>query len=826
MSKYEDAATLVDQVEGEPEPGASRLPLPERYEDRGVIGRGGHGEVRRAWDRMMQRDVAVKVLGWQSLSGDTSGTKRFSHEASITARLAHPGVVPVHERGTLSDGRPFFVMKEVKGRTLGQVISAVHQASSGRWGELGGWTLRRMIGALARVAETVGFAHGQGIVHRDLKPPNIMVGSFGEVFVMDWGIARVIDGDEWDPLTEDEATEVGPSPGGTLRTSTGDVVGTVAYMSPEQAQAKPSLIDARPDVYALGLILGEMLTGIAVNGGRPHHQLFGDILRGVTPELRIGSGGPPIPEELGSVFSRAVRLNPSERFVDGTHFGLALRRWLDGDARRAKASELVDSTSSLRATLDSLRSQEASLRAEARATLAELPPAAPEALKLPGWRAEDAADALQARLERLEGTLFDALRGALQHEPEHPEAHHKLAELYRERVVEAEMRRDDRQAARALVGLRRHDRGRFRSFIEGNGTVSLETVPRGAVASISRVVEVDRRDVLQPFMQLGPTPSEAELPAGSYVMEVRMEGYHPVTYPVRIDRDGHWDSAPSPFGDRGPLVLPLLGDLAIDDVFVAGGWSPLGGDDEAPEGLPGVTPWIPSFVMKRFACTNEEYIEFLDELVAAGQGAEAAERLPRRVIAGRDEPLFELVGSRHRICAGPALGESSLRSPVTSVSLEDAWAYASWRSARDGVRWRLPMEAEWEKAARGVDRRPYVWGRRFELTWANVAGSRPHPSVEAVDVTRRDISPYGVVGLSGNLREWCADPYRDSGSVGDGQSLEPMFGWAGDNAGLYCVRGSTFFTRSAPARVCARFAATPGERIVNVGFRLVRSYPP
>ena len=167
---------------------ASTDSLPDRYQDLGAIGRGGHGEVRRAWDSLMERNVAIKILAWDHVDeADPSGLTRFLHEARTTARLAHPGVVPVHERGVLEDGRPYFVMKEVVGRTFDQVIRPVHTVSDDEWREAEGWSLRRLVEALARVAETVAFAHEQRVVHRDLKPANLMVGAHGEVLVMDWG---------------------------------------------------------------------------------------------------------------------------------------------------------------------------------------------------------------------------------------------------------------------------------------------------------------------------------------------------------------------------------------------------------------------------------------------------------------------------------------------------------------------------------------------------------------------------------------------------------------------------------------------------------------
>lgn len=193
--------------------------LGARYEVTGRLGRGGMGAVYAARDRTLGRDVAVKVLD-RAESGDEAAS-RLLDEAKILGTLEHPGIVPVHDAGTLPDGRVFYVMKLVRGARLGDALQS--PTSPGHRLDL-----------FLRVCDAVSFAHAQGIVHRDLKPENVMLGPFGEVLVMDWGVARILASDE-PPL----------------------IVGTPGFMAPEQARGAAA-IDARADVYALGALLETM----------------------------------------------------------------------------------------------------------------------------------------------------------------------------------------------------------------------------------------------------------------------------------------------------------------------------------------------------------------------------------------------------------------------------------------------------------------------------------------------------------------------------------------------------------------------------------------
>ena len=230
--------------------------LPEfsgtRYSLLQFLARGGMGTVYAAQDKTLNRRVAIKVL--DSSDPLSALEQRLMREARVLAQLEHPGIVPVHDAGTLADGRVFYVMKFVQGSRIDQFLNSVS-------------SLPERLRLFLRICETVSFAHSRGILHRDLKPSNVMVGAFGEVLVMDWGLAKILQPDSAgrfeetvgspEPLsaavTGDRETQI------TSATEDGVIMGTPGFMSPEQEQGKSSSLDARTDIFSLGKLLEAMV---------------------------------------------------------------------------------------------------------------------------------------------------------------------------------------------------------------------------------------------------------------------------------------------------------------------------------------------------------------------------------------------------------------------------------------------------------------------------------------------------------------------------------------------------------------------------------------
>jgi len=240
-------------------PDAALLPKGRgNYQILGEIARGGMGVVLKGHDTDLGRDIALKMLD-QRLIGNAEVLQRFVEEAQIGGQLQHPGIVPVYELGMMDDERPYFTMKLVKGRTLTALLDLRKHVEEDR---------RRFLSIFESVCQTVAYAHSKGVIHRDLKPANIMVGAFGEVQVVDWGLAKVLGSggvaDEMrarrSEFTIIETVRSGPGSGGS-DSVVGSVMGTPAYMAPEQAMGDLDKVDERADVFALGAILCEILTG-------------------------------------------------------------------------------------------------------------------------------------------------------------------------------------------------------------------------------------------------------------------------------------------------------------------------------------------------------------------------------------------------------------------------------------------------------------------------------------------------------------------------------------------------------------------------------------
>ncbi len=242
----------------------------------GEVARGGMGAIIKGRDRDLGRDLAVKVLLEQHREKPEL-IRRFVEEAQISGQLQHPGVVPVYELGTLEDHRPYFAMKLVKGRTLADLLEECAGAAEDQ---------PRLLGVFEQVCLTMAYAHSRGVIHRDLKPSNIMVGSFGEVQVMDWGLAKVLpqagvaEDEDAGRIRHETVIRTGRSNTDTELSQAGSIMGTLAYMPPEQASGDLDRLDERADVFALGSILCEVLTGQPAFTGRTVGEIHRKAARG------------------------------------------------------------------------------------------------------------------------------------------------------------------------------------------------------------------------------------------------------------------------------------------------------------------------------------------------------------------------------------------------------------------------------------------------------------------------------------------------------------------------------------------------------------------
>jgi tetratricopeptide (TPR) repeat protein len=312
MTAYPDGSTVTRAVEPLTLAPAdvealSRLTAvpPDAYELRGEVARGGMGVIVEAWDRRHERSVAIKMLKEQ----DPLLVGRFLREVRVTAQLQHPSIIPLYEAGRWTTGEPYYAMRLVEGRSLAQ---AAKDATTTR-------ERLALMPHLVALAEALAYAHERGYIHRDLKPSNVLVGRFGETVVIDWGIAKKL-GD-----ADIMGSGAAPAAGQEELTVAGEVLGTIAFMPPEQARGEP--VDARADVYALGALAYHVLTGAVPYGDGTGPSLVRVVSEAPAPVEVVA---PELPAELRAIVSKAMSRDPVSRYPSAEELAADLRAFAMG----------------------------------------------------------------------------------------------------------------------------------------------------------------------------------------------------------------------------------------------------------------------------------------------------------------------------------------------------------------------------------------------------------------------------------------------------------------------------------------------------------------
>jgi hypothetical protein len=307
----------IDERTLEPRPAIGGELLADRYRLTRLMGRGGMGEVISARDEQVGREVAIKRM--KAARPSERAIQRFLREASIQGRLEHPAIVPVHEIGRDVDGLPFFAMKKLAGTTLAKILTE----------QPPGFTLQRVLRAFVDVCLAIELAHVRGVVHRDLNPNNIMLGDFGEVYVLDWGVAKVVGEEDGDFADVDSGS-------GAFATLSGAAVGTPGYMAPEQVRGQP--VDGRADVYTLGCLLFEILAGEPLH---PRGAGMTSVLTRIDARPSARASDQAIAPELDALCVHATAKDREERLSSARELGDRVQRFLDGDRDLALRRELA-----------------------------------------------------------------------------------------------------------------------------------------------------------------------------------------------------------------------------------------------------------------------------------------------------------------------------------------------------------------------------------------------------------------------------------------------------------------------------------------------------
>ncbi len=763
-------------------------PGTDRYRILSVLGEGGMARVYLAYDYDLRRQVALKVM---RLHGPQMG-ERFLEEVQVVAQLEHPNIVPLYDLGNVGTERIFCTMRYVRGESLKAVLDQLRaeHADAIRF-----YSLTRLVQIFLQIAQAASYAHARGVVHRDLKPSNVMLGEHGEVQVLDWGLARVLDQQRVATTT-------------SHATRKGQILGTPGYMAPEQVDA--SEVDQRADVYALGVILYELLT-LSVPFDRPTLRgMLASLLTEPPKAPRDVAPARQIPAALEQICLHCLKKEPEERPDHAGDVADAVQAWLEAEADRARRRALAEEKVAMgREKLESYRRllREHSLvssEVERLSKRFQKWQSVDEKAEL--YEAEDRRDTARRALNETASEVVGVLTEALGFDRDHPSALSLLADYYWDRFQEAEANRDEDDVDFYGKMVAKYDGGKYAHALAGDGSLSLRTNPPGAEALLYRLVE--EKLVMQPKLvrSLGATPLDAvPLEMGSYMLVLRKPGYRDVRYPVCISRNRAW---------CGEVSLLTEREIGAGFQFVPGGQFIQGGDTQGWS-LPRSEPFVDNFCIAENPVTLGEYIEFLDD-VAKSDPDLALRRCPRHTPEGG--PYLTLNSAGHFVLPGGAcLNEGSTisaddvllhaRAPVCAVSWYDAVAYCQWRSARDSRTYRLPTAMEWEKAARGVDGRWFPWGNRFDASLCNMRESRADKaSLAHVDECATDVSIYGARGMAGNIRDWTATESVD----GDG----------GDARVYRVVRGGAWYGGRVSARCADRYWFEPQHVYFFVGFRL------
>ncbi len=759
-----------------------------RYMPMGPIGRGGMGRVDMVFDRALGRPVAKKTVLKRTAS------PLLITEAQIGAQLEHPSLVPVYDVEIDDTGRPHYTMRVVRGRTLRDAIELR------RSGDRAAMTLAQMLGVFRQVCLAAHYAHSRGVVHRDLKPENVISGEYGEVYVIDWGVAFIAPTSDLHRAPTEVALKVAGTPG---------------YMAPEQFNGGP--IDARSDVFALGIILHEIITG-----ERPSQDEEETRVHSAPPSIRhqgVSRLVRPMPAPFDVLVASCLADHPTDRPASARLLADAIDEYLDGERARAErereaALHAKEGEHALEA-FDGLDAEARRLDLEAQRMLAEVKPWDPAEHKQPAWERAEQAERLRSEAARALARGEAAYTRALGRVPDHAAARQGLAALYFRQFEAAEANGDPRKMAHYHDLARAYDDGPLAVQLRDEGLLDVTTEPAGAVVTVARY---EQRGLLLRAEQvrvLGAAPvRRAVFASGSYLVTARL-GDVEIRYPIMIRRA---------CAQALTLRFANARDLPRDMLLVPGG--PFLALLPREERVKPAS--LPDFAVARFPVTFREYVRYLEAI-------EDPELRARRTPLHRGNPLVEKRrdprgshphGEWHLASHGVE-GEGRKRIadgrdldvPVLAATWYDAVAYATWLSTTTGRPYRLPTDLEWEKAARGADGRAFPMGNRMDPAFAKLRESRPEATQpEPVGAFVHDESPYGVRDLAGGVGDWTSTAV-DGGRLPD-LSAEGSVTTDGRQA---FYRGGNF---GASSLQHMRYPTALRTRQTGIGFRVALDLDP
>ncbi len=849
-----------------------------RYQVKEEIARGGMGAILQVWDGSLDRPLAMKVIlesgspESQSPPSPVNETRltRFLEEARVTGQLDHPGIVPVHELGVDSEGRVFFTMKLVKGRDLKTIFNLVFAGNEG-------WNETRALGVLLKVCEAMAYAHAKGVIHRDLKPANVMVGDFGEVYVMDWGLARVQgkkdahglklrpDGVSLSSLKTERRREREEAPDSPLITMDGIVVGTPAYMPPEQARGDVEALGPRSDVYSIGAMLYHLLARqmpYVPSGARiSTRTILAAVIQG--PPTPLATLRRDAPAELVAIVDKAMAQERERRYASTLELADDLRAFLENRVVTAyetgpiaELRKWVVRNKPLAATIAAallglvaaillvndarIKANEARADADRNATAAKESEAKAKENEI---KAEIAAEAAQrekdevlrlADVQRLKDLETDSAR---------------LWPAHLENVAGIE---DWLGRARELAGRLPAHRERLGELAEqafdsseererGSSKFRHETIAwqHEVMAGLVRGIESLTRDdrnwsavtiaALERRLEFATTVRQTTIDDESAAWDLAIariaasEEYGGLKISPQLGLVPLWEDPESglfefwhvqsgerPRRDEDGRIVPHAA-MGIVLVLIPGGTFTMGSPKSEADRLKDEDPshevTLEAYFISKYEMTQGQWSRL------AGQNP--SNYKPPQRIEGRTITLL---------------------NPVEQVSWEDC----SRLLPQIGLD--LPTEAQWERAARGGTATPWWMGPdkdslRGRANISDESYGRAGGNKGNIDLAENDdghavhapvgafpANPYGLHEVAGNVWEWCRDwsgGYRLPLDPADGERQVPA---AEREARV--GRGGSFGGGTALARSASRHDDTPEYRAGYLGVRPARRVAP
>ncbi|MDD5698477.1 MAG: bifunctional serine/threonine-protein kinase/formylglycine-generating enzyme family protein [Victivallaceae bacterium] len=759
-----------------------------------TIGLGGVGAVLSAYEADLNREVAIKILR-PAFRNKADSLKRFVREARATAHIEHPNIVPVHQLGVFEDNGVFFSMKKVEGRDLRYVIRKLDE---GNKEFIKKYTRRQLLQIFVAVCNGVAYAHSKGIIHRDLKPANIMLGDYGEVMVMDWGLVKYRaekdrSRQEWQAGFDPDFAAVGH--GNAMNTMQGSVSGTPAYMAPEQAGGRTEEIDEQTDIYSLGAILYSILTWKTAPFESPMttNQVLNCVVNGDFRRPRKRAPKRKIPRELEAICLKAMAMDKKDRYASAEQLTRDIKDYLEGypvSAYRDSLARRFFKTIRRRPLIPSAtvvaiftfvgilgalhfekESRVSNLQNFAKYSIGQGDGYYLKALKAyqrlqeeynkpPDKFSDQKINELYSEFSRCK-LEFDsnynvAAQFLFQAEDlggKDPEINQELFKVLKQ-LLNFGLLTGNYDETRGLVNqlrLRRHrvfgkiigsDQKiyeQIKMIIRNEGIINVTSVPNGIKVYYDAVNESNPESEKKQRIFMGKTPFENQLPAGSYLLSLPGRNGKYIKYPAQVL-----------CGQSNLLRIRIPDKIPAGMCYIPAG-NFYFGTKNAFSQMP--RTFLPAYFISRYEVTLGQYLEFWKSLQSP---VDRKRYQGRYVFSNGDFRCADIWDRDGRLRPGftPAM-------PVVGITGKAAQAYCAWLSKKHGVLLRLPTSLEWEKAARGVDGRMFVWGNAYNteaaLCWDNKTGRLKYPIAAPVGSFPEDKSIYGVQDMMGNVHEFTTE---------------------------------------------------------------------